>query len=129
MITFSTPATAGPSPKQTAQKFFLALQEDISTAFDQLSAGSVIADTRTQEMDVLRTQTELYIETYGGMTGFELVHEKRFGESVVSLLFLLKCRERPLVCKFYFYKREEAWVVVKAQIEDDVDLLEVSERT
>jgi hypothetical protein len=125
VISVSVCAAQDQSPRATADAFFRTLQNGkISQAYDQLFAGSIIPQTKPQEVEMLKRQTESGLPLYGKILGFEMVREEKFGTTVVRLVYLLKSEKAPTVWELYFYKPKTSWFLANLMFNDQFHLIE-----
>lgn len=72
----SFPCAASPGPAERAEAFLTTIgRGDPDKAFDDLFAGSGIADRRPEQVETLRSQARAALELYGKPIGFEKVRE------------------------------------------------------
>lgn len=107
------------SPASISETFFNGLKKgNVSRSYDELFVGSSIPSSQPQAVELLKKQTEMAVSLYGEVIGFELVHEERFGNSVVRLVYLLKSELHPTVWEFYFYRPRSEWILSNMKFND-----------
>ena len=102
--------TPTPSAREKAETFLASVAAgDADKALDALARGSLL-ETQPKQLEVLKTQIKAGVGLYGKYLGVELIHEKTFGKSVVSLTYLMKFEQNPLVWNFVFYRPQDQWL-------------------
>ena len=100
-----------PSARDKAEPFLASVAVgDGDSALDALVKGSLL-ETQPKQLEVLKTQIRAGIKLYGKYIGIELIEEKTIGKSVVSLTYLMKFEQNPLVWNFVFYRPLDQWQV------------------
>ncbi len=129
------PPSASPPPRKLdapAEKldlFFLALQAgQVDAAYDALVADTIIAE-RKEDVTGLKQRTKEAIESYGAVSGYEIVDEKIVGSSLLRRTAISLNSDLPLRWRFYFYRSEGTWRLVDIRVDDAlVELFEESGR-
>ena len=98
----------------------------IGVAYDGIFVGSSIARSQPQMLAQLKKQTEKLPSLYGPLLGYEPASSRKFGESVVRLLYILKQAHRPIVWEFYFDRAQDYWSLVTLGFKDQLSLLATS---
>lgn len=112
-------------PKEFTEKFFQLVQSGkVPDAYRQLFAGSQIAVQKPQAFELLTKQTVDGLPMYGNIHGFELIHEEKFGDTIVRLVYILKSEIAPTIWEFYFYKPKSDWFLVKLLFNEEFNLLQ-----
>lgn len=117
------------SAAETIDAFFLALKADkVDAAYDALVKGTIIAD-RAEDVTSLKERTKHALDSYGPISGYEVVDEQQVG----SVLFRRTClsfnTDLPLRWRFYFYKSGGNWNLVDLRVDDGlVELFEDAAR-
>jgi hypothetical protein len=128
VMSVSVCAAQDQSPRTMAETFFHSLQGGkISQAYDQLFAGSNIPQTKPQEVEMVKRQTESGLTLYGKILGFELIREEKFGASVVRLVYVLKSEKAPTIWELYYYKPKGNWFLGRFLFNDQFNLLEAKQ--
>ena len=94
---------------------------------NQLFNGSPLTTENPQALVNLKNQTEKLLPLYGGMLGYELIHEENFGTSVVRLVYVLRQEKNATVWEFYFYKPRSFWFLSNIRFNDQFNSLESKE--
>lgn len=124
LICFSQSAEAK-EPREITEKFFQMVQSGkIPDAYSQLFAGSQLITRKPQAFELLTKQTAEGLPIYGKILGVELIHEEKFGETIVRLVYVLKSEIAPTVWEFYFYKPKSDWFLGKLLFNDEFNLLQ-----
>jgi hypothetical protein len=109
--------------------FFLALKAgQVNAAYDALVKDTIIAE-RTQDVTGLKERTKQAIDSYGPISGYEVVDEKVVGASLLRRTCVSLNASLPLRWRFYFYRSEGTWRLVDLRVDDGlVELFEESGR-
>ncbi|MEO6261220.1 MAG: hypothetical protein ABIP32_01760 [Chthoniobacterales bacterium] len=98
--------------------FFLALQSgQVDLAYDRLIFGSIYSE-RAEDVVTLKKKTAEAMKAYGMISGYELVQEKKAGESLVRRTYLSLGEKLPLRWRFYYYKTKDGWKLVDFRVDD-----------
>jgi hypothetical protein len=117
----SKPGTAA----ETIDAFFLALKDEkVDAAYDALVKGTIIAD-RQEDVASLKDRTKHALDSYGPLTGYEVVDEQTVGTVLFRRTCLSFNSDLPLRWRFYFYKSNGNWNLVDLRVDDGlVELFE-----
>ncbi|MBU1078530.1 MAG: hypothetical protein KKH98_14625 [Spirochaetes bacterium] len=112
-----------PSYKVEAELFLATLnQGEINKAYDKLLENSVIKENE-EAVENLKKQTSVGTVMYGKLLGSEFIKEKNYGQSIIRLIYILKCEKVPLTWEFYYYRATDKWQLISIQFNDQTDLL------
>lgn len=107
----------GENPEEVVNAFFGALKANqIDAAYDALIKNTVIAD-RADDVKSLKLKTKQALDSYGPVSGFEVVDEKVVGTCLIRRTCISLNSDLPLRWRFYFYK-SDAWRLVDIRIDD-----------
>ncbi len=107
----------GQAPDEVLNAFFAALKANqIDSAYDALVKNTIIAD-RADDVKSLKTKTKQALDSYGPVSGFEVVDEKVVGTCLIRRTCISLNSDLPLRWRFYFYK-SDAWRLVDIRIDD-----------
>lgn len=124
-------ATAGkhPDPAAVIAAFFLALKSgQVDAAYEGLVRGTVIAE-RKDNVNELKSSTKKAIDSYGPVSGYEVVDTLQVGSSLVRQTCISLNQDLPLRWRFYFYRTDGVWKVVDMRVDDGlVELFEEAGR-
>ncbi len=117
------------NPSETMEMFFLTLKAgQIDSAYDALVKGSVIAERR-EDVQGLKERTKHAIDTFGPISGYEVIDEKNVGTALMRRTCISFNSDLPLRWRFYFYKTQGTWRLVDLRVDDGlVELFEESVR-
>ena len=117
------------NPSETMEMFFLTLKAgQIDSAYDALVKGSVIAERR-EDVQGLKDRTRHAIDTFGPISGYEVIDEKNVGTALMRRTCISFNSDLPLRWRFYFYKTQGTWKLVDLRVDDGlVELFEESVR-
>jgi len=118
-------ATRSDRPIEAIQGFFLALKTGaVDAAYDGLVRNTVIAD-RAENVKELKARTKQALESYGPISGFEVIGTLPAGDSLVRFTCISLNNDLPLRWRFYFYKGPGGWKLVDLRVDDGlVELFE-----
>lgn len=119
-ILLTLPACASDltAPQRAEQFFGTLLQGDMNKAYDELFAGSAVAQS-SERVEALKRHTTANLPMYGKPLGYELVIEQTFGTSVMRLVYILKMEKHPIVWEFFFYRPKNTWYVANVGLNDE----------
>ena len=131
----NTAAEPSPTPRRLdapAEKmdlFFLALKAaQVDAAYDALVKDTIISE-RKEDVIALKERTKQAIDSYGPLSGYEVVDEKVVGSHLLRRTCVSLNSDLPLRWRFYFYRSEGAWRLVDLRVDDAlVELFEESGR-
>lgn len=123
------PARQAASPSEAMDNFFLELKAGrVDAAYDALMKDSIIAE-RGENVSELKKRTQVALDSYGPMSGYETVDEKMVGTTLLRRTCVSLNSDLPLRWRFYFYKSEGAWKLVDLRVDDGlVELFEEAGR-
>lgn len=114
-------------PGEAIDMFFLALKgNQVDAAYDALVKDSIIAD-RKEDVAALKARTKQAIDSYGPVSGYELVDERIVGTSLLRRTLISLNSDLPLRWRFYFYRSQGVWRLVDLRVDDG--LVELFEET
>ena len=105
--------------------FFLALESgQVDLAYDRLVYGSIYSEHEA-DINTLKKKTSQALTAFGGISGYELVQEKKAGTVLVRRTYLSIGEKLPLRWRFYYYKTKDGWQLVDFRVDDGlVDLFD-----
>lgn len=132
-LTFDSGLKATPPPAQVTsqvppevlERFFSLLrQEKIEPAYQALVAGTILGE-RKEDIDALKQKTQKAIDSYGAISGYEIVDTLTAGKSLIRYTCISLNEDLPLRWRFYFYQGPNGWRLVDLRIDDGlVELFE-----
>ena len=98
----------------------LNLDGEAETAIVEMSEGSELLLA-----ELLKDEAKKALNTYGEALNYELIKEQKYGNSIIRFVYIIKCRQAPLIWEFYFYKAVSDWelITVAANFKGQYDLL------
>jgi len=110
-------------PKEQVEKFFTQYQEQSATvAIDNLYKTNQWMDRATDAITDLKIKMEgLNTDFVGKFYGYELILEKKLGESFILLSYLGKYDRQPIRFTFEFYKPNDTWKIFGLKFDGDLD--------
>jgi len=109
--------------------FFLALKSgQVDAAYDGLVRSTIIAE-RKENVRALKESTQKALDSYGPVSGYEVVDTLQVGSSLVRQTCLSLNQDLPLRWRFYFYRSGGVWKIVDIRVDDGlVELFEEAGR-
>jgi len=109
---------------QTRAEMFLAgiIQKEVDKSYDELFSNSLIA-SKAQMVRLQKENTFTILNMYGELLSYDFVKQQKYGDSVVRLVYVLKCEQVPVIWEFYFYKPVSDWTLVNIAFDTKYDLL------
>ena len=109
---------------QKRAETFLAgiIEKEVDKSYDELFSNSLIA-SKAQMVKLQKENTWTILNMYGELLGYEFVKQQKYGDSVVRLIYVLKCEQVPVIWEFYFYKPVSDWTLVNIAFDTKYDLL------
>ncbi len=109
-------------PKAWAEQFLNTIVEDGPTqAHRLLLNNSQLGEQRPDAIRGIRENMQKAEDLYGKATGYEFLTEKRWGESILIFIAIVKRKETPIFWKLVFYRYESNWNLVNFAIIDKFD--------
>lgn len=109
---------------QTRAEIFLAgiIEKEVDKSYDELFSNSLIA-SKAQMVRLQKENTLTILNMYGELLSYDFVKQQKYGDSVVRLVYVLKCEQVPVIWEFYFYKPVSDWTLVNIAFDTKYDLL------
>lgn len=109
---------------QTRAEIFLAgiIEKEVDKSYDELFSNSLIA-SKAQMVRLQKENTLTILNMYGELLSYDFVKQQKYGDSVVRLVYVLKCEQVPVTWEFYFYKPVSDWTLVNIAFDTKYDLL------
>jgi len=118
-------ARAQPEPTAIADAFLAALEKkEVESGFDALLQHAEFDEAKPQDTMLLKTQVRTLFDLYGKTYGYERVLEKKYGDSLLRLAYLLRFGSSPVVWNFTFYRVGERWTLLHLTFNDQLQGLE-----
>jgi hypothetical protein len=116
-------------PGVVISMFFLGLKAgQVDAAYDALIRNTIIAE-RKENVSALKESTNKALDSYGPVTGYEVIDSLQVGSSLVRQTCLSLNQDLPLRWRFYFYRSEGIWKLVDMRVDDGlVELFEEAGR-
>lgn len=135
------PSRVEPEPTPVVQKskpddpgvvistFFLGLKAgQVDAAYDALIRNTIISE-RKENVSALKESTNKALDSYGPVTGYEVIDSLQVGSSLVRQTCISLNQDLPLRWRFYFYRSEGSWKLVDMRVDDGlVELFEEAGR-
>jgi len=109
---------------QTRAEIFLAgiIEKEVDKSYDELFSNSLIA-SKAQMVRLQKENTLTILNMYGELLSYDFIKQQKYGDSVVRLVYVLKCEQVPVIWEFYFYKPVSDWTLVNITFDTKYDLL------
>lgn len=113
MATWADTFQSETEAKQLTEKVMAQVAKgDLSTAFSTMKPYVVIPESEFQDLALqTKSQRDQFGTRYGRSIGYELVSEKRAGDSMLRFIYVEKTEKHALPWVFYFYKSPTGWVL------------------
>jgi len=112
-----------PDYKKEAETFLTGvLKGDVDKSYDELFADTVIAPKK-QAIQLVKEQTRTMFRMYGEAIDYEFIKQQKYGDSIVRVVYIVKCGQLPVTYEFYFYKPVSDWKLINISVNDQYDLL------
>jgi hypothetical protein len=108
--------------KETETFLVSIIKGEVDKAYGELLSNSMLAN-KLEEVKLLKEQTKTAVNLYGKLIGYEPVKTQKYGNSIVRLVYVLKCERMPVIWEFYFYKAASDWKLTSIKFNDKYDLL------
>lgn len=109
------------TPSERAERFLRQVATPASdAAFDEIFAGSGLAEAKPQELATIKSQTRMAMGLYGTPIGVEKIWEEDLSPSLKRLVYLQKFDHYPVAWEFYFYRPKETWILNTINFKDQV---------
>ena len=111
------------TPKEIAEQFFDDYVKDgASAALDNLYFTNKWINRSADAVTNLKSKMEgLNLDFVGEFHGYEMLAEKKLGQSYVLLSYLAKFDRQPIRYIFQFYKPNDQWVVYSFKYDSSID--------
>ncbi len=109
---------------QTRAEIFLAgiIEKEVDKSYDELFSNFLIA-SKAQMVRLQKENTLTILNMYGELLSYDFVKQQKYGDSVVRLVYVLKCEQVPVIWEFYFYKPVSDWTLVNIAFDTKYGLL------
>lgn len=113
MATWADTVKSETEAKQLTEKVMAQIAKgDLSAAFPSMKPYVVIPESEFQGLALqTKSQRDQFGARYGKSIGYELVSEKKAGDSILRLIYVEKTAKHALPWVFYFYKSPTGWVL------------------
>ena len=109
---------------QTRAEMFVAgiNEKEVDKSYDELFSNSLIA-SKEHMLKLQKENIWTILNMYSELLGYDFVKQQKYGDSVVRLVYVLKCEQVPVIWEFYFYKPVSDWTLVNIAFDTKYDLL------
>ena len=110
------------SPEDIVDKFFDFYKHDSTDkALDYIFSTNKFASEAQEPITNLKEKLSKAFSLEGIFRGYELVSEKKVGQSYALMVFLVKHDRAPLTFRILFYKPAEKWQVQNFNFDNNMD--------
>lgn len=111
--------------KRLAEKVMgFAAKGDISGAFATMKPYVVIPDAEFQGMALQsKSQRDQFGVRFGKSFGYEFISERKYGDSILRIIYVEKTAKHALPWMFLFYKSPTGWVLNSFAWNDQIQTL------
>jgi len=104
--------------KKTERFLKTVMKGDIDKAYDNMFAGTALAEFQPAQIQFLKNQTKSGLLLYGEILGYEVIHNEQLSPSLTRVVYLLKQEKNATVWFFYYYKATDKWSPVQISFND-----------
>ena len=113
-------------PRAWTEKFLRTLVDDGAKEANQMLLNdSQLGDQRPDMITgIIRENMQLSEDYNGKATGYDLLAEKKWGDSMVVFIAIVKRKKTPVFWRFVFYRYRSSWNLVNFSLSDqfgDID--------
>ena len=112
-------------PRAWTEQFLRTLVDDGAKEANQMLLNdSQLGDQRPEAIIGIRENMQNSEESYGKATGYELLAEKKWGDSMVVFIAIVKREKTAVFWRFVFYRYRSSWNLLSFSILDrfeDID--------
>ncbi|MBA7670139.1 hypothetical protein ES703_78282 [subsurface metagenome] len=111
--------------QEKIQKFLVGIVNgEVDKSWDEVLSGTPIA-SNSQVVKLLKEEVQTALNTYGKAVSYEFIKEQKYGDSIIRFVYIVKCKQIPLIWEFYFYKAASDWELktVSVNFKGQYDLL------
>ncbi len=109
-------------PRAWTEKFLKTLVDDGAKEANQMLLNdSQLGDQRPEVIiGIIREKMQLS-EYNGKATGYDLLAEKKWGDSIVVFIAIVKREKTPVFWRFAFYRYRSSWNLVNFSLSDQIE--------
>jgi hypothetical protein len=98
------------SPEDISNKFFnIYKKASFDKGLDYLFSTNQYAKEYQPELDTIKHQVTYSVQLVGAFLDYELISQKKAGNSMILLTYLVKCERDALTFRILFYKPINTW--------------------
>jgi hypothetical protein len=99
-----------------SQFFELLGKRDVDGAFDTLSKGTRIAESK-EDVKTLKSKTEDALRLFGDISGYDIAEMKTVGQHLLGVTCLSIGKSYPLRWRFYYYNNGGGWRLIDIRVD------------
>lgn len=122
-ITFFACCKTNPDKQaeEKVKRFFVEYETiGVSKAIDNLYSENKWSHNLDSAINNLKSQLSLIVGQVGGYNGYDLITEKKAGDSFLQLSYIVKYDRMPIRFSFQFYKPKNEWIIHNFKFDTDV---------
>ena len=116
-----SPVHAQKSEKEIVTEFFKIFKDSPGEAMDYAFSTNPWMKRNKDATDNIKNQFNTVLPLVGNYQGYELINEKKTGESLKLLSYMVKFDRQPFRFTFIFYKPNAKWQVQNLKYDDKLD--------
>lgn len=116
-----SPVYAQKSEKEIVTEFFKVFKDSPSEAMDYAFSTNPWMKRNKDATDNIKNQFNTVLPLVGNYQGYELINEKKIGESLKLLSYMVKFDRQPFQFTFIFYKPDAVWQVQNLKFDDKLN--------
>lgn len=119
---FSTSLKSQDTPEEIPNKFFEYFTNDeVEKAVDYVFSTNIWMEKTPEATMEIKKQLKKAVVLLGKFYGYELIEEKKVGESFVEYAYMIRYDRQPIVITFLIYKPNKKWQIFNLRFEDKLD--------
>jgi hypothetical protein len=103
------------------EPFFKEYKIDPIKAYENLFVGNKWMKDKKSELETIKIKLNDLVSTLGEYYGYEIITEKKAGESLILQSFLVKYERQPLRFTFLLYKPNDSWQIQNFSYDANID--------
>jgi len=111
----------GQTKENITVEFFNDYKRNPIEAYEKLFANNKWVNEKKSLMETNKIKLKDYLDQLGKYFGYELIAEKKAGESYVLKSFLVKYERQPVRFTFIIYRPSDTWQIQNFSYDDDID--------
>lgn len=118
---FSLGSIAQTTTEDITASFFKEFEKDPLNAYTHVFAQNKWIADKKSSIETTKIKLKDLIDQLGEFEGYELITEKRAGESYILKSFLLKYERQPIRFTFILYRPKQKWELQNLSFDTNID--------